>query len=118
MHELAICQALMSRIEILAKEHGSEILERIVLQVGPLSGAEPELIRHAFPLVAEGSVAATATLDIEVSPVAIFCRQCGAAAEVSPASLACPACGAWQTELVAGDELILQRLEFLPEARH
>jgi len=112
MHELAICQALISRINNLAEQHGDATLTRIVLRVGPLSGAEPELIRHAFPLVAEGSVAARAALDIELSTVEILCRQCGASNTVSAAALSCPGCGAWQTQLLAGDELILQRLEF------
>jgi hydrogenase nickel incorporation protein HypA/HybF len=118
MHEIAICQALISRINNLAEQHGGATLERIVLRVGPLSGAEPELLRHAFPLVAEGSVAASAALDIEMSPVEILCRHCGTKAVVSAAALSCPGCGGWQTVLLTGDELILQRLEFQPRAHH
>lgn len=118
MHELAICQALMSRISNLAEQHRGATLERIVLRVGPLSGAEPGLIEIAFPLAAAGSVAAAATLDIEISPVEIRCKHCGTSAIVSPTTMTCPACGAWQTELLTGDELVLQSLEFQPLARH
>ena len=112
MHELAICQALVRRIENLAAEHEGESLQRVVLLVGPLSGAEPELIKHAFPLAAAGSAAANAALDIDISPVEVFCRQCGTTTTSTAGNLTCSNCGAWRTELIAGDELVLQRLEF------
>lgn len=118
MHELAICQALMDRINSLAQRYDGVRLERVVLLVGPLSGAEPKLLRNAFPLAAAGSVAAEATLDIEFSPVQIRCRRCEITTTVPGPNLCCPGCGNWQTQLVGGDELVLQRLEFESMLRH
>lgn len=118
MHELAICQALIDRINSLAQPYEGARLERVVLLVGPLSGTEPQLLRNAFPLAAAGSAAAGATLDIELSPVEIRCRRCEITTTVTGTNLRCPGCGNWQTQLVAGDELVLQRLEFESMLRH
>jgi len=118
MHELAICQALINRIHTLSQPYEGARLERIVLQVGPLSGVEPSLIQHAFPLAAAGSFAEGAILDIDISPIQILCKRCGLTATLVSTRMTCPECGAWQTDLLAGDELILQRLEFLPGPSH
>ena len=40
MHELSVCLALMHPVESLAREHEAGRVDRLVLQVGPLSGVE------------------------------------------------------------------------------
>jgi hydrogenase nickel incorporation protein HypA/HybF len=49
MHELSVCLALMSQVNRIAGEHGAVRVDRIVLNIGPLSGIEPALLRKAFP---------------------------------------------------------------------
>ena len=44
MHELSVCLALMSQVERVATEHQARRVEKIVLQIGPLSGVEPALL--------------------------------------------------------------------------
>jgi len=49
MHELSICLALMQQVERIAREHEAASVDRIVLQVGPLSGVEAPLLERAWP---------------------------------------------------------------------
>ena len=117
MHELSICQALIDQVESVARTHGATWVERILLQVGPLSGVEPALLQHAFPLAAAGTVAENAELAFEPSPIRVRCNDCGAESDATPNRLLCAACGGFRTRLISGDELLLARLELtIPDA--
>lgn len=117
MHELSICQALLDQVERIAQEHGASRVERILLQVGPLSGVEPLLLQHAYPLAAAGTVAEHATLVIEPAPVRVRCSDCGSECDAAPNRLLCAACGGWRTRLISGDQMLLAKLELtIPDA--
>lgn len=107
MHELAVCQALIEQVEATARAHGATAVEQIQLRIGPLSGVEVPLLKHAFPIASAGTVAAAAALEIESMPVEVRCRRCGARGEVPSNRLLCPSCGHWETELISGDEMLL-----------
>jgi hydrogenase nickel incorporation protein HypA/HybF len=111
MHELSVCIALMEQVQRIAQEHQAGRVERIVLQVGPLSGVEAPLLEHAWPLAAAGTLAEAAELLIETAPVKVKCTQCGSESEVVPNRLLCAACGDYRTQLVSGDEMLLANLE-------
>ncbi|HHH43197.1 MAG TPA: hydrogenase maturation nickel metallochaperone HypA [Gammaproteobacteria bacterium] len=111
MHELSVCIALMQQVERIAQEHDAGRVERIVLQVGPLSGVEAPLLEHAWPLAAAGTLAEAAELVIENAAVKVECTQCGAVSEVAPNRLLCASCGDFRTRLVSGDEMLLASLE-------
>ena len=115
MHELAVCQALLTEVGRVARDAGAGPVRRVVLRVGPLSGIEPDLLSRAFD-VARAGVAAGAELCIESTPVRVRCRDCGAEHAVPANRLLCADCGSWRTDLRAGDELILQRVEFAATA--
>jgi hydrogenase nickel incorporation protein HypA/HybF len=116
MHELSICLALMKQVERIADEHGARRVERIVLQIGPLSGVEPALLRRAYPLAATGTVAEDAELEIETGPVVVQCTRCDSETEVLPNRLLCGHCGDFRTRVIRGEEMLLQSMDLdLPE---
>ncbi len=111
MHELAVCQALMSQIEEIAiREKASEVT-RILLHVGPLSGVVPELLGQAFTIARAGTIAEHADLVTEYQAVRVRCQQCGAETEATPSKLICASCGDYRTQLISGDELLLASVE-------
>jgi len=111
MHELSVCLALMQQVESIAAQHGARRVETISLRIGPLSGIEPALLEHAFPLAATGTVADGARLAIEHSEIVVRCTECGAHSTVAPNRLLCGECGDFRTRLESGDEMLLASLE-------
>ena len=115
---MSVCLALMSQVERIAGEHRARRVEKIVLQIGPLSGVEPALLRNAFPLAATGTRAEDAELVIEHSTIVVECTECGAQTEARPNRLICGDCGDFRTRMVSGEEMTLVSLELdLDQAR-
>ena len=110
MHELSVCQALLSQVAAIAADRGARVVERITIEVGPLSGVEPALLARAFAALRAGGCAAEADLLIESVAVTIGCMTCGTESQTKPNRLVCAACGGFRTRIVAGDELRLRRV--------
>ncbi len=113
MHELSICQALISQVEAIAREQAAQRVALIRLGIGPLSGVEAQLLEQAYPIASAGSVADGAELVIERLPLRVSCEHCGQTTHALPNRLVCAACGDWHTRLVSGDELQLTSLELV-----
>jgi hydrogenase nickel incorporation protein HypA/HybF len=111
MHELSVCLSLMQQIESIARERGAEKVITITLNIGPLSGVEPELLRHAYPLAAAGTVAEDAELVMQTPDIVVRCSQCDSETTVTPNKLLCGSCGDFRTRVISGDELTLMRVE-------
>ncbi len=118
MHELAICQALMTQVENIAVERNATSVISIVIGMGPLSGVEAQLLKHAYPVASAGTVAEGAELVIEDLPVRVKCAQCGTESDVSPNKLVCKTCGDWRTTLISGDEMMLMSVELVRKPDH
>ena len=110
MHELAICQALIGEVTAVARSEHATSVSDIFVSVGPLSGVEHPLMQNAFPLAAAGTVASEAILHLEAMPVRVACSKCGKESDVPANRLVCRYCGDWITQLISGDELLLQRV--------
>jgi hydrogenase nickel incorporation protein HypA/HybF len=111
MHELAVCQALVEQVNAIVQQQGAQAATLIKIKVGPLSGVVPDLLSTAFPLAAAGSVANHAELQINASSIRVHCQTCGAETDATANRLLCGVCGDWHTQLIAGDELILESVE-------
>ncbi|ALG66964.1 hydrogenase maturation nickel metallochaperone HypA [Beggiatoa leptomitoformis] len=113
MHELSICYSLLNQVETLAQHHQAHQVASITIQIGLLSGVEPELLRQAFTIARAGTVAAQADLICLSLPVKVRCQQCHAESEVEANRLLCKTCGAWQTQVISGDEMLLASVELI-----
>lgn len=114
MHELSLCQNIIDQLQDLARQHGAAAVARIEVQVGVLSGVEPQLLEQAFGFAAVDTIAADAILVTEVVLPQVSCLSCGQDSAASASDLRCRACGSEQTRLVKGRELILARVELVP----
>jgi hydrogenase nickel incorporation protein HypA/HybF len=116
VHELSVCQALLIQVADIVRARGAEAVESITIEVGPLCGTEPALLLNAFFVMRSGP-ASTAKLMIKRCPVGIRCLECGLKSETPPNRLICRHCGGWRTQVIAGDELRLLRVEMrMPES--
>jgi hydrogenase nickel incorporation protein HypA/HybF len=116
VHELSVAQALVEQVEGLMAEHGAQGVARIRLRIGPLSGVLPDLLATALPLAAAGTGVEGAELECVASPLRVRCQTCGAESDAQPNRLLCASCGDWHTQVISGDEMILERVELdIPE---
>jgi hydrogenase nickel incorporation protein HypA/HybF len=110
MHELSVCQSIVTEVERIAREHEASVAS-ITLKIGPLSGVEAMLLEQAFPLAVAGTALARSKLFIDTVPVRVRCRVCGQESAAAPNRMLCAECGDWHTELVSGDEMLLASVE-------
>lgn len=101
----------MSQVEQLAKDNNAIKVVSITLGLGPMSGVEEMLLRHAYPAASAGTIAEHAELIIQLSPLRVRCTSCGKESDAKPNRLICAYCEDWKTELISGDELLLIQVE-------
>ena len=107
MHEMSLCDDLLSQVVTIAKNNNALSVESITIQIGALSGVEPVLLDSAFSMIKVGTVAEHAQLIMQTLPVTVVCQQCGTQSEVAANRLLCNACQGHETVLLSGDELLL-----------
>jgi len=73
----------------------------------------PEAFEQSFMMAAMGGVAENASAELVLIAVRVHCNDCGADTEADEALFACSACGSLEVEIVAGDELTLESIEYV-----
>ena len=111
MHEMSICESIISVIEAQAVAQSFRKVNRVRLEIGPLAGVELEALRFSFDVVCKGGLAEGAALEVIELPVEAWCLQCSAKTEVKQRYDACPTCGSYQVQITGGDELRIKDME-------
>jgi hydrogenase nickel incorporation protein HypA/HybF len=107
MHEIGLCESLLDAVE---RRAAGRRVTGVTFRVGVLHRVVPASMDMAFELVAAGSVAEGAAVEVRTVPVRVLCAGCGAQTTSDEHVLICPACGRAAPKLVAGDELILESI--------
>jgi hydrogenase nickel incorporation protein HypA/HybF len=66
VHEASLMKSLMGKVEQLARENGAGRVTRLSVKLGALSHFSPDHFREHFERAARGTVAAGASLEIEL----------------------------------------------------
>ena len=112
MHELSIALSILDVAGEEVERRGNVQVEAIYLKIGPLSGVVKEALVSAYELAREQTPFASARLEIEDVPIAVFCKTCDAERPVhSIQEMRCVQCDAPATEIIHGRELQLAALE-------
>lgn len=111
MHEISLCESIRDLLEDQARESGFVRVNKVWLEVGPLSCVEPEALRFGFDAVMRGSVADGAALDIATPAAEARCPACNRISRIRQRYDLCPDCGVPGLEVTRGDELRITRLE-------
>jgi hydrogenase nickel incorporation protein HypA/HybF len=111
VHEVGVMQDALEVALEHARRQGAQRIHRITLRVGPLAGVVPESLAFAFDVVARGTIAEGARLEVQDVPVVCFCPAC--AEEFRPGAwfFECPRCGQATDQVRQGRELELASLE-------
>jgi hydrogenase nickel incorporation protein HypA/HybF len=111
MHELGLCTAIVDKV---VERAGERPVARLRVQAGRLLHVHPEAFDQSFAIAAMGTVADGAVAELVMLPVRARCAsdRCGAGWECDELPLACPSCEGVDVEVVGGDELMLESIEY------
>lgn len=107
MHEASLVSALLRQVDALAAEHAPAQVDEVQVEVGPLSGVEPQLFYEAFERLKPGTSAARATLTIDTVSLTCRCGDCLLEYTRETLVFECPACRGKRVSVVRGDGVLL-----------
>lgn len=107
MHEKSLVRSLLKQVEHIRKQNKAVSVDRITVEIGPLSGAEAELVQSAFDELAPQQFADRPVLDIQNVKLQIRCRECLQESAISGITFHCPDCQSSRVQVVRGDEFRL-----------
>jgi hydrogenase nickel incorporation protein HypA/HybF len=111
VHELSLVASVFEVLEGQAREHRATRVTAVVLKVGVMAGAVPDLLESAFESYKKGTLAESARLEIVVVPVRLRCPDCGGEAVREDTDFSCAGCGSRRVEIVEGRDLVVERIE-------
>jgi hydrogenase nickel incorporation protein HypA/HybF len=111
MHEIGLCESFLHAVE--RRATGRQVTA-VRLRIGVLHRVVEPALAQAFALVAQGSVAEGAVVELVTVPLRVTCHRCGDESEAAEPLPHCPACGALDPELTGGDDLVLESIRIAP----
>jgi hydrogenase nickel incorporation protein HypA/HybF len=111
MHEMSLAEGVLQLIEEAAQKQAFSKVTTVWLEIGQLSGVEPEAMKFCFDAVTRDSVADGARLEIIALPGTGWCMACAKAMPMSEVFGECPECGGFQMQVTGGTEMRVKELE-------
>ena len=108
MHELSLAEGVIGVVE---RHAAGRRVTKVELKVGHLRQVVPGALSFAFELVAQGTVAEGAELEMEEVAAAGWCRTCERRTPLPEMPLLCRECGSSDVEVTQGEELSVDSLE-------
>lgn len=111
MHELVLCQSVLNVLREQARIHHFERVTTVRLEIGALSCVSRNAIEFCFAVVARGTLAEGAGLEVIELLGRAWCLDCDIAVAIRERHDACPRCGGYRLRIVQGDEMRIKELE-------
>jgi hydrogenase nickel incorporation protein HypA/HybF len=111
MHEMALSESIIGILETEAVRNNFARVKKVFLEIGPFSGVEVEALRFSFEVVARGTIAENADLEIETPEAQAHCFVCDTYIHLKNRYDACPRCGGHQLHMTSGEEMKIKELE-------
>jgi hydrogenase nickel incorporation protein HypA/HybF len=116
VHELSIALSIIEGVEEELTRHGDSMVAAVHLRVGPLSGVVKDALLFSYSLACEGTRLEGSRLDIEETPITLFCPNCSCQRHASSVQhLSCEICGTESSDIRSGSELEVFALELIDE---
>jgi hydrogenase nickel incorporation protein HypA/HybF len=111
MHEYPITIRIIEIAQEVAEKNHAKSIQQINLVVGDYSGYVASSIELYFDIIAEGSLAKNAKLNIERVVPQLKCNSCGGLFERKPFSFQCPNCNGEGSPTDIGKEFYIKSIE-------
>ncbi len=112
MHEVSLVRSLLEQVDGIVASQGGRAAVEVRVEIGPLSGVEPLLVKEAFTQLTcsrsrETSdrplTSSATTLIIDEVPLTARCDSCHTEFELEHFRFVCPHCDSRETSVVRGD---------------
>ena len=103
MHELSYARSMIEQIEAFLQKEKFTRISSINLKIGKMSGIDPLSLEFCFDIVAKGTIAEGAKINIEHVPLKIFCHKCNIEIEPTKHVYACPVCAGIDIQTTSGN---------------
>ena len=111
MHEMSLAESVLQLIEDAARRDRFNKVRTVWLEIGQLSGVEPEALAFCFDAVTLSTLAEGARLEIITLPGQGWCQACAKTAPMTEVFDACPHCGSYPLQVTAGTDMRVKELE-------
>lgn len=111
MHELGIMDAVIRTVSRIKKEENLTEIQKIVLEIGELSGTVPHFITSCYQAVVADTPYENTELVIEVVPGIARCNDCQIEFRINIESLCCPQCLGKNLTPISGKDLTIKQIE-------
>jgi hydrogenase nickel incorporation protein HypA/HybF len=111
VHEYGLCEGVLAAVR--QRASGRQVAG-IRVRFGVRHAVDEESMAQAFHVVAAGTEAADAHVDLVTVPARLACRDCGFDAGTTDLLAVCPGCSGDNIEITGGEEMILESISYTP----
>lgn len=112
MHEMSLMGGVFEVLEKTLSLYEVKHVLQVKLKVGELTNAEPDALLMAFEAFSKDTLCEGAELVVERVPLRGRCRKCHQEFKVKTMIFICPYCEDTHIEIIQGEELLIESLEF------
>lgn len=110
MHELGIVIQIVKQIERYMKENSIKAIDKLVLQVGQLSGVYPPYLEEVYPIAVEYSKLKNTNLVLEITPGIGQCDDCSFNYNLVENNNTCPLCNSKNFSIITGKDFLIKEI--------
>lgn len=113
MHELAIAKNIVEIVNQHVPAGGTRAVRTVRLKIGELAGVVLESLEFCFRSITSGTLLEDAQLEIEQTPLVVFCIGCSTESRIEQPLFLCPLCGNGNVDVRSGMELHVAEIELV-----
>jgi hydrogenase nickel incorporation protein HypA/HybF len=110
MHEMSIVMRFVDIAKEYAIKNNAEKVNKVVLQVGELTGVVPRYLHMFYPVVVEGTILEGSELVVEPVEASVFCIECATTYNPTKTDLKCPKCHSERCDVIDGKQLFVKEI--------
>ncbi|MEM1136127.1 MAG: hydrogenase maturation nickel metallochaperone HypA [Bacteroidota bacterium] len=110
MHELSLVNSIVETCEETVRQHGGKTIQKIVLEMGTLSGVERDAFEFVWSCGVENTVLHHAKKEIITPKAQALCRNCQQHYYPEIIYDACPECGSFDSEWLKGRTFMIKSI--------
>ncbi len=110
MHELGIVIQIVKQIERYMEENQIKTIDKLVLQVGELSGVYPPYLEEVYPIAVEYSMLKNTKLVLEITPGIGQCNNCDFNYNLVENNNTCPLCNGKDFKIITGQDFLIKEI--------